>query len=205
MVNNTKKSTSWGWIVFWFILFWPVGVYLLIKKLSVDKSAMMKSSKTLFIVSYILMGIGAIYLIMAFAEDPNMITAAIVFGSPGVWLFFKAKKTKVTGERYKKYIALVVNQKQTSIDSIAPAAGVSYEVAVKDLQKMIDTGYFFGAYIDATQRVIVLANTTSQQISQAAYTTQVQEKVATCGSCGANNRVIVGQVAECEYCASPLQ
>ena len=206
MASGTKKGTSWGWIVFWFILFWPVGVFLLFKKLTVDKSATMKGGKVLSIVSFILMGMGAIYLIMAFTEDSSMIAAAIVFGAPGVWLFFKARKTKATGERYKKYISIVINQSQTSIDNIASAVGVTYEVATKDLQKMIDTGYFTGAYIDVTQREIVLAKTAPQQVSAPSMPSavQVQERVVACGSCGANNRV-TGQIGECEYCGSHLQ
>ena len=35
-----QKGTSWGWIIFWFACFWPVGLVLLIKKLN-DKSLMM--------------------------------------------------------------------------------------------------------------------------------------------------------------------
>lgn len=205
MTNNAKKSTSWGWIAFWFILFWPVGVFLMLKKLSSDKSATMNSTKILPVVSLVLMGVGVIYLILAITDDSSMIPAAIVFGAPGIWLFFKARKTKATGERYKKYIALIVNQSQTSIDNIASAVGVSYEIAVKDLQKMIDTDYFAGAYIDVAQREIVLMKATPRQIIQDPAAAQAREKVVACGSCGANNRVTVGRIAECEYCGSPLQ
>jgi len=205
MINNAKKGTSWGWIIFLIIIFWPAGVLLLLKKLTVDKSATMESGKKLPVVSYILMGMGVIYLIMTFTEDSSMITPAVVFGAPGVWLFFKAKRTKETGERYKKYIALVVNQNQTSINKIVSATGFSYETVVKDLQKMIDTGYFAGAYIDVTTQEIALAKTTSQLIAQDSVAAQTQAKVVVCGSCGANNRVTIGQITECEYCSSLLQ
>jgi len=147
------------------------------------------------------MGMGVIYLIMAF-EDPGMIAAAIIFDGGGVLVNWFARKTKREGERYKKYISLIVNQSQTSIDNIASAVGVTYEAAAKDLQKMIDAGYFVGAYIDVSQREIVLAK--PAQASAGSSVVQVQERVVTCGSCGANNRVM-GQIGECEYCGSHLQ
>jgi len=205
MGNTGKKPTSWGWIIFWFILFWPVGLVLLIQRLSVDKSAALKSGKGVAIASYILMGMGVIYLIMAF-EAPGLLAAAVIFGGGGFLVNWFARKTKRTGERYKKYIALVVNQSQTSIDNIASAVGVSYEVAAKDLQKMIDSGYFTGAYIDMAQREIILAKIAHPQV-YTPYTPShapIQERVVTCGSCGANNRV-AGHIGECEYCGSPLQ
>ena len=38
--SEHEQGTSWGWIIFWFACFWPVGLVLLIKKLN-DKSLMM--------------------------------------------------------------------------------------------------------------------------------------------------------------------
>jgi hypothetical protein len=81
----------------------------------------------------------------------------------------------------------------------------------KDLQKMIDAGYFSGAYIDITQREIILAKTAMPQeyvspISPSAQapSPQAQERIVSCKSCGANNKVM-GQLGECEYCGSHLQ
>ena len=81
MSNAREKPTSWGWIIFWFIIFWPVGLYLLIKRLRSDKSATLERDriKTLTTLSYVLMGFGAIYLIMTFTEDTNMLLAAVLF------------------------------------------------------------------------------------------------------------------------------
>jgi hypothetical protein len=83
----------------------------------------------------------------------------------------------------------------------------------KDLQKMIDVGYFYGAYIDVAQREIILAKPTVPQEAASSYAqtpyaqapqAQVQERIVSCKSCGANNRVM-GQLGECEYCGSHLQ
>jgi hypothetical protein len=213
MTNTGRKTTSWGWIIFWLILFWPIGLLLLVKKLAIDKSATLKSGKGITVASYILMGLGAIYIMMAFS-NPEMLAAAVLFGGGGVLMNWFARKTKHTGERYKKYIAMIVNQNETSIDNIASATNVPYDVVMKDLQKMIDSGYFTGAYIDMSQREIILARAvqpvqTIQPVQQQVYLSPafayVQEAVVACGSCGARSRVTVGRISECEYCGSPLQ
>ena len=212
MMANTekkkeKKTRSWGWVIFWFILFWPVGLILLFRKINSDRATILKDGKKVTIMSVVLMGLGVLIFmaILGGSTDTYTFLWAFALIGGGIWVFFVARKMKIDGERYKKYITLVVNQNQTSIDNIAPNVGVSYEVAANDLQKMIDLGYFIGGYINVAQREIVLSKTAPQQSSQTDTATQVQEKVTTCRSCGANNRVIVGRIVECEYCGSPLQ
>ena len=205
MQNNVKSISagSWIWIIFWFVLFWPIGVILLLRKLTRDRSAMMKDSRTVAFTSYLLIGVGVFWLLTGFAGNFLM---TIMFISVGIWLNFTSRKMKATGDRYKKYISMIVNQSQTSIDNIASATGVSYEVAVKDLQKMIDSAYFTGAYIDVGNREIILAQTQipePQKITEF-QTAMPQERVVSCNGCGANNRV-TGNVGQCDYCGSPLQ
>ena len=206
MTNTGKKPTSFGWIIFWFVVFWPVGVLLLINRTAVDKSAVLTTGKGIRTASYILMGIGAISLIVTFAGEEGAFLVALLFGGGGIVVNRLARKTMHAGDQYKKYIGLVVNQNLTSIDNIASALNISYETAVKDLQEMISKGYFVGAYIDTNLREIVLKKNEPQHEaeSSASSATQVQHRIVACGNCGANNRV-VGQTGECEYCGSFLQ
>lgn len=201
MVSNTKKTTSWVWIIFWFVLFWPIGLFLLLRKISADRSVTLKDGQTVAIISYILIGLGVIYL----AGDMPLL--AIFLIGAGIWVNYISRKMKLTGERYKKYIVLIVNQSQTSIDNIASIVGLPYEAVMQDLQKMIDAGYFDNAHIDIGKREIVLVQAMPQQTSQifvAQTQEQVQERLVTCESCGANNRIL-GQIGKCEYCDSLLQ
>lgn len=194
-----KKTMSWGWIIFWCIFFWPVGVYFLFKKLSSDKAATLQSSKKVSIIAYVLIGIGVISLAGSAQTEPSTSGVAVLFVIGGVWLFFVARKMKANGEKYKKYINLVINQKITDIDNIAASMGVNFEIARKDLQKMIDTGYFAGAFINVNTREIMLVNPEANTKSQS------QTRVVVCKSCGANNTISVGQSNVCEYCGSPLE
>ena len=204
MKSTGKRQMSWGLIIFCFIIFWPLGLILLFKRVSDDKSATMKNGQTVARISYILVAVGALYLLMAISNaSPYYYAAAAALVGGSIWVKYVSKKMIATGERYKKYIEIIVNQNQTLIDSIASAVGVPYNDAVIDLQKMIDAGYFAGAYIDAVERVIVLTQPAHQPVS-VSYETQPQERVVTCGSCGANNKITVGQVGECEYCGSHI-
>jgi hypothetical protein len=201
---TTGKTMSWGWIIFWFIIFWPIGIFFLFRKLNRDKTATLKNSKTISIISYVLMGMGIIYLIMAFTNDSGIFIAALLFGGGGLWLNRVAKKMKKNGDKYKKYISLVINQSMTQIDNIASIVGVSYDVAKVDLQKMIDTGYFIGAFINEGSREIVLAKHAEATMFQPKEV-KTLSRVVGCKSCGANNSVVIGQIKECEYCGSLVE
>ena len=200
----SKKTMSWGWIIFWCILLWPLGLFFLFRKIGSDKTATLKNSKTVAVISYVLIGLGIIYLVMSIAEDANMIAAAVVFGGGGVCLFLVSRRMKKNGIKYKKYISLVVNQQQKQIDIIAAEVGVRYETAKNDLLKMIDNGYFVGAYINETNREIVLLQPVYSSSVQPVYAIPPQMHVVACRGCGANNMAVVGQVKECDYCSSPV-
>lgn len=195
--NSNSKSMSWGWIMFWFVVFIPVGIYFLIKKLTAD----IKNHKTVAIISYVFIGLGVLFFL---SDEPNKYLFFVCLGGIGIWFRRISKKMKRKGEKYKKYTALVINQSQSSIDYIASAVGVTYENAVHDLQEMIDAGYLTNTYINKSSRMIVTAHGTPQSAVQTAAA-QPQTKVIACSGCGANNTIIIGQINECEYCGSPLE
>ena len=204
-----KKSISWVWIVIAFIVFWPIGILLLIKKLGDDRSAMIKCGRPVAVISYILFAIGLISLIIAITGDYGAFGVSALFITGGVLVNRIARKTRKRGERYKQYIMLIVNQSINSLDAITGIVNVPYEMVVDDLQQMIKAGYFHGAYIDFAQRLIVFAPPTPHVWQQpvsgpAPWQPPPQIRVVTCRNCGANNKVI-GQVSDCEYCGSPIQ
>ena len=182
-----------------------IGIALLILRMNSDKQSTFKDGRTILTISYIMMGAGVLFLATAFTNGFSVVQFiwGVLLGGGGVWAFKLAQGMKATGERYKKYIAVVVNQSETSIDLIATSVGVAYSQALTDLQKMINLGYFEGAYINEGAREIILAKPKAQVVAaQGGAIPQV--KVATCGSCGANNKVVQGQFGECEYCGSPM-
>ena len=171
-------------------------------KLNRERNAIMKSGKMVGVISYVLIFLGIVYLMLFISDGGSYILAAILTGGGGVFLNRLSKKMKATEKRYRQYIALVVNHSKTSIDEIAPIAGVSYEEAVKDLQKMIEQGYFQGAYIDTAKRSIFVPAAQAHEIPIGSVAL-AGERIVVCLGCGANNKVTT-QVGECEYCGSPI-
>lgn len=214
-MENKKKSPSWVAIVLWFIFFWPVGVYLIYKKLSTDKSAAMKNSKVLKGIGYFFIFGAVVMLIETVTGDTDASTG--VFGIlfyliGGVLIILGANKVKKSGEQYKKYIDIVVNQQQYTIENIASQMGLSYDETVKGLQKMIDKGYFSGAYIDVANHEIVMPNkvqvnmvNTQQNGFENQQNNAGRQRVIKCPNCGGNNIINVGQICECDFCGSPIQ
>lgn len=207
--NNTgKKSTPWGVIILLLIVFSPIGIYLLISKLTIIKAAALKNSRTLSIIGWILIVFCVYFLIMAATGNVktystsnisgSIIYAFVFYGGGGTFMVYFAHKMRVNALKFKKYIFIVGNQKQTSLDKIAVAIPTTYEKACTDLQHMINIGYFVDAYLDTNNRQIVLPN--RKQSEDASL--QQQIKAIECKNCGANNNVIVGQVYKCEYCDS---
>lgn len=216
-----KKSTSWGVIILVLIIFWPVGLFLLYRKITGDKAAALKNSKVLNIIGWVFVALAIIYIFMAISGDLKtdkgssvlelIMIALVFFGGGGAFMIYTAKKMKVNAEKCKKYIAIVINNNETSIDNIAAAVHLGYEQTTKDLQKMIDNGYFENAYIDVSNREIVLPNKNPIQthsiskIQRNPPVNQPQITAVVCRNCGANNKVVEGQVCECEYCGSMLK
>lgn len=212
-----KSSISWGVIILFMILFWPVGVFLLIRKITQDKAAVLKNSKVFF-------GIGVFLIVVAIFGVTGDLTAAngqidslastlaagIFLLAGGGALIYFSRKMKREGLKYKRYISVVVNNGVTSIDDIAAAVPCTYDDAVIDLQKMIDIGYFNNGYIDFGARTLILpghdhvANRMDEGLMSDTDASAPRQEAVICGSCGAKNVIFEGANAECEYCGSYL-
>ncbi len=203
-----KKSPSWAAIVIWFIIFWPVSIYLIWKKISIDKAAAMKFSKVLKAIGIIFV-VCAVLMLSVAGEDPSTAAFGFLFyGIGGGLIIWGSIKVKQSGERYKKYIDIVINQNQTTIENIASLMGLSYDQTVKGLQKMIDVGYFEGTYIDHANHELVFPERQQMDAAERTMGTSnsvLQQKTVKCPNCGGNNVIVAGRVCECDFCGSPIQ
>ncbi len=212
---SQSKSISWKAVVILLVLFWPVGLVLLCMKMGQDKSVTFQSSKTVGIVGWVLIAMAAFYLLggltgnldTSSGGDPvfGMIAATVLFGGGGVCLLFVSRRMKANARKYRKYIDLVINQEQTSLDNIAAAMALPYEIVRRDLQKMIDIGYFAGAYIHDTDREIVKPRPApAEETPEAVVQETAAMKATVCPGCGARNVIPAGRTVPCEYCGTPL-
>ena len=199
---------SWPVIILALCIFWPVGIFLIIKRVSVDKKTAMGAGKLIGgigIASYCIAGIGFIACLSGgFGSDD--IGIILFFGIAGFVLQKVSKKIKRDAEDVKKYLSIIVNGNERQIDVIASSMGKSYDVAKNDIQKLINKGYLKNAYINEGTREIVLPNIIQEPSGDMTNTSSVnvETKIIACPCCGANNTV-VGDMGECEYCGSPLK
>jgi hypothetical protein len=177
-------------------VFWPLGIVLLIRKLSKDRAATfnVKCGKLVSVVGWILVVFGVLGT-AAFISDgdfePIWFTSVFVIG--GLFVLWRARRMVRNGKKYKHYISIVVNEGVTDINEIAEAAGVDQKEVEKDLQSMLDKGYFRG-HINHKSKELVLAR------EGMGNTGNMKLEIVRCASCGANNKVAVGRTRRCEFC-----
>ena len=210
--NKIGGIYSWPVIILALIFFWPLGLFLIIKRTTLDKTAVMKDSsgKGLKITAIVLLVLGGFGIIGSFDPfDFGSLVIFLFFIAGGVILLNKAKKIKAEGESIKKYLAIIVNGGERQLDAVASATGKQYDVVKNDVQKMIDKGFLKNACINENTREVVLASAASSNVNVAQPTggaapAAVQTRVIACPCCGANNTVS-GDIGECEYCGTPLK
>lgn len=205
MNKKTTNAYSRKMVIIFLILFFPVGLFLLYKRLSIDKQ---KNCNWFLVAGFLCVGLSVLFLFLGLtgqlkSESGRVYTVFDLLIMPllfSVYAFVflnAAQKIKEEVELYKKYINAIVNEKRRMIEGIASNVGVTYEKAINDLQKMIDCGHFPGAYIDRENSQFVLSANSNQ--------TDKQEMTVVCNSCGASNSVVAGQAAQCKYCGTPIQ
>lgn len=210
---------SWPVIILTLIVFWPIGVFLLIKRLSVDKQTAMTAGKIingLGIASYVIAGVG-LFSVISYGPEEDDFIYILFFAVAGYVLRRVAKKTKKEAEEVKKYLAIIINGNIRQLDAIAAASGKPYDTVVKDVQKLIDRGFLKDAFLNTNTREVILNNAYTYAPEQISGTTgastntatntpapELAPKVITCSCCGANN-MIIGKIGECEYCGAPIK
>lgn len=214
MNDNTNSLYSWPVIFFVTVIFWPIGILLILKRVSMDKKAAMACGKLISILGYGMFLFAVIGFICCIGDglDTDILAAAIFFGVAGLTLIGTAQKIKGNAEDVKRYLAVVVNGGKRNLEEIASAVKKPYEKVRSDLQMMIDKEYLKGAYIDEGKGELVLQERQQPVVQIAAplfagmpmqQKEQPKKWVIQCHCCGANN-MISGDVGACEYCGSPI-
>lgn len=211
MNDNEKVSFWYSWpvIILALFFFWPIGVFLIIKRVSTDRKTAMSADKLIGGLGIALYCIAVLGLFVWITDGftGKDIVIILFFGAAGFALRKVAKKIRTEAEDIKQYLSIIINANIRQLDTIASTTGKSYDVVHKDVKKMIDKGYLKNAYINEGLREVILPNNNPAPQNTANVTanaTPVQSKVVTCPCCGANN-TIYGKTGECEYCGSPLK
>lgn len=197
-----KKTTSWVAIIVGLILFFPIGIYLLFKKVTEENGSYQQNGNVLIIIALALFCMIPIIAIFAYtgelqyADGTPAYGAALVIsmllGAGGISSIAVGIYYIQRGQKYDQYISKLSPQHPVELRELASELKLPINTVISDLQCMIDTGYIPNAYIDhirmrlATKPVIC-------------FTTQV-----ICSACGGTNQVEPGKPAACEYCNTAL-
>ena len=208
--NNLSGLYSWPVIILALIFFWPLGLFLIIKRASLDKKTALGASKLikgLGIASCCMAALGFLVNITD-GFDGTDVGMIIFFAAAGAALLYLANKIKKDADSVKQYLNIIVNGGERQLDAIAAATGKQYDVVKKDVQKMIDKGFLKNAYINENTREVVLpsaapANTNvGQPTTNMGTPTAVQTRVVACPCCGAK---LTKETKFCVKCGTKIQ
>lgn len=211
-MNNHVRPwyySTWFIIVMFFVC-WPIAIGLLIFR---NKNIAASGKKTLFMGTtdrkkYIIVGIVMALVGLVSIKDHTFMGIALIAG--GVALYFYSTELAKRSERNKKYIELVVNQGETSIDNIAGVCNTSYDKAAKELRILQEVGVLENVLIDEVARTIVLnksqpvVNEPSEIDLGGIFGKPAEMVTCTCSGCGAKVAIPRGKTVNCEYCDSPI-
>lgn len=204
-LDNSKPietvRLSWLLVIILLIIFWPIGVYLLVKKLNADKKASLSSGKGMRIWGWVIVGMGIISWTTLIEDGFFSGTLGMLFFvGAGLSLVYIGKKTSLKSIKYKKYINMIINKNMKSIATISSAIPVSHDMAMKDIQDMIDKGFFENAYINYDLDEIALTH--ADGVDTKVKIHKGEMVVVSCNGCGANNKIKKQEVESCQYCGS---
>lgn len=178
------KPISWIAVGLCLFFFFPVGFYLLYKKMSqyANAAELLKNSKTLKNWATVFMCSGGFCIVKAIsAKEADLLIAIVPFIVMGILLLQRSKMLS------KIYDGLPSSQKEHISSTITPAQ--------PQPQKTINEEVFEDVVQDGGN---------FDEFRYHAGTIESTYIIVHCKGCNAPNRIIKGSVAECEYCGAPV-
>lgn len=222
---DADKGTSWAMILLFFLLFFPVGIILMIAKLHKEKHLYTTNGKAVMAVGCLIISIGLIGWMTDYSNAQanqqelqvgGTLAILFVFGGGGLALIQHGNKYRSWGVKHLRYVDLISSISIDTLYDIAAVYPKSYDEVRKDLQHLVYDGFFPGYYLDLQTRKFVAPNQKkaeterkatkkpASQMAEPKEETPTVVQVVKCPNCGATT-MLKGSIGECEYCASPLQ
>ena len=208
-MNNGQRPwyfSTW-FIIIMFFVFWPAALGLLIYRNSKNKSALFMGTtdRNKYIIG------GVVLAIIGLARIKTTFGVIMLIG--GVVLFIYSAQLAKKSERNRKYIDLIVNLGETSIDNIASVCNVPYETALKEIKFLQTVAVLNNVVIDeaarSVRKVAAPQQNAPSDFEQLAGmltggSSSPEMVTCTCPGCGAKVALPKGSTTNCEYCDSPI-
>ena len=228
--GNNRSQISWMVIIIAMIVFFPVGIFLLARRIGTGTTGTPLNGRVITVFGTVITIIGGLLLLQTITfgivfhgringDSVRQLLPASLFLVAGISLLRQGKKNTIKDLLYAKYVGLI-NRGNFDILALSRAIPTSYEETVADLQSMINRGLLPNAYIDHGKRRIVTfapyaaspqnaprqptapRSTASSQPIDSRFRQRV---VITCQGCGSRALVDEGTVIKCDYCGNYLQ
>ena len=198
--DNEKWYLSLWFIIVVFIACWPIGLIILIMRNTGNKNAMFMGTTDKR--KYMLGGL-ALIIFGVFQIESSLLWGLAMVAGGGALLYY-SKTLADKAERNKKYIDLIVNQHEGSLDNIAGICGIPYEKAINELKYLNAVGVLKNITLDEAARTVSLIEVPEEKTLPGDGQGQMQEVSCKCPGCGAKMLVIKGTITNCEYCDTPI-
>ena len=160
---------SWPFIIM-SMIFWPLGVLLLVMRLARDRHASISTGRILKVVGLVIMLVFAVGGYSYYQEQQNLygdalgregefvVGLAIAFSLLGFILWRFGNKLVYRGKMVREYLDVIVNKRFFEIDEIARIVSKQPDKVASEISFLIRTGYLPDAYLnEEATRVVVPA------------------------------------------------
>ena len=118
--------------------------------------------------------LSAIPFLEYFAVVPGVLGGAAFLG--GLWLIFSGASTLGMVKRFKIYRKTLGNKTHCTLEKLARSAGKSVRFVRKELQKMINRGYFLEGHLDKEQTQLITSDETYHYYEQSRLQLEQRQK-----------------------------
>lgn len=210
MNNHQPWYYSWPVIIIAFLIFWPLGIALIILRSKGSKQSIFMGTtdkKKYYILGLILIIFGIYSLI----KKSFLIGIFAILG--GLFVGYYATSLAKRSARNRKYIDMIVNHHESSIDRIASVVGLPYNKCLSELNQMISLGVLKNANIDTNTHTIRIETPAIEQQQGGGFMNSLlgsdnggaEMVTASCPGCGAKVVLRKGSTITCEYCDAPIK
>lgn len=187
------------------LIFWPAGILLLIIKINSDRKASMLASGLVTLLGWGLLLLGSLILLsfliaggkLPSGMDIAILVFALLMTTGAIALLFTGSRLKKKAMNYRRYIAIIWNNGVTDLNKICHIVSKPYAQVRRDLEIMIAKKFLPNGYIDDGEDKIVLPGLEEVGI-------ETGFDIVSCKNCGANKKMRLGTVAQCDFCGSKL-
>ncbi|MBR4727832.1 MAG: hypothetical protein IK080_08090 [Clostridia bacterium] len=195
-LKNATSDMTWGYVVTFLIVLFPVGVFFLIRKLIHEKTHYYDNGiKTIMLGCFVF--VPAVLFLISLLVSENgappwmLLVIAVVASAAGLIALIAGFWLKHRGAMNNAFMSAITIDRITSIDTLSEKMHTDYSGAVRVIQRLIDAELLEDAYIYHKDRIVIVPG--------------ISEKIAVkCSMCGGTTVLYSSEKRECRYCGAEL-